>query len=35
MVKYNSVYQNFTNGNWIPIPDPEAPKIQYVNFGSP
>jgi hypothetical protein len=34
-VEYNSVYQNFSNGNWIPIHDPEAPKIQYVNFGTP
>jgi len=34
-VQYNSVYQNFENGKWTPVENPEKPKVQYVNFGSP
>ncbi len=34
-VEYNSVYQNFENGKWIPIANPVKPKVQYVGFGSP
>ena len=34
-VKYNSVYQNYYNGNWTPIKNPQDPKVQYVSFGTP
>ena len=34
-VQYNTVYQNFENGNWTPIADPQQPKVQYVGFGTP
>ena len=34
-VRYNSVFQNYENGKWTPIENPEIPKIQYVGFGSP
>lgn len=34
-VKYNSVFQNFENGKWTPIENPQMPKTQYVGFGSP
>ena len=34
-VKYNSVYQNYENGKWTPIDNPETPKVQYVGFGTP
>ena len=34
-VNYNSVFQNYENGNWIPIENPVSPKIQYVNYGKP
>ena len=34
-VQYNSVFQNYENGKWIPIENPESPKVQYVSFGSP
>jgi hypothetical protein len=34
-VQYNSVYQDFKDGKWTPIVNPETPKVQYVNFGSP
>ncbi len=34
-VQYNSVFQNFANGTWTPISDPQQPKVQYVNFGTP
>lgn len=34
-VHYNSVFQNFENGTWIPITDPQTPKVQYVGFGTP
>ena len=34
-VKYNSVYQNYNNGNWTPIENPPDPKVQYVSFGTP
>ncbi len=34
-VKYNTVYQNYDNGKWIPLVNPEAPKVQYVNYGTP
>jgi hypothetical protein len=34
-VQYNSVYQDFKDGKWTPIENPETPKVQYVSFGSP
>ncbi|MEJ2613586.1 MAG: hypothetical protein P8Z35_01385 [Ignavibacteriaceae bacterium] len=34
-VQYNTVFQNFENGNWTPIANPQAPKVQYVGFGTP
>ena len=34
-VKYNTVYQNYSNGNWTPIENPPDPKVQYVSFGTP
>lgn len=34
-VQYNSVFQNFENGIWTPITDPQIPKVQYVGFGTP
>jgi len=34
-VQYNSVYQDYENGKWTPIANPQNPKVQYVNFGSP
>ena len=34
-VKYNSVYQNFENGSWVPISNPQSPKLQYAGFGTP
>lgn len=34
-VQYNTVYQDFKDGKWTPIENPEKPVIQYVGFGSP
>ena len=34
-VQYNSVFQDFKDGKWTPISNPEDPKVQYVGFGSP
>lgn len=34
-VQYNTVFQNFKNGNWTPIANPQTPKVQYVGFGTP
>ena len=34
-VEYNSVFENFENGSWTPISNPEYPMIQYVGFGTP
>ena len=34
-VQFNTVYQNYNNGNWTPIENPHDPKIQYVSFGTP
>lgn len=34
-VKYNSVFQNYDNGEWTPITNPAEPKVQYVGFGTP
>jgi hypothetical protein len=34
-VKYNSVFENFENGSWTPISNPEYPMVQYVGFGTP
>jgi hypothetical protein len=34
-VQYNSVFQDFADGQWSPIAHPQLPKVQYVNFGSP
>lgn len=34
-VDYQCVYQNFNDGNWIPIKAPLKPVIQYAAFGKP
>ena len=34
-VNYNMVYQDYRNGEWIPIQNPAKPKIQYVGYGTP
>ncbi len=34
-VEYNTVYEDFANGTWTPVPNAEVPKVQYVGFGSP
>jgi hypothetical protein len=34
-VDYRCVYQNFKDGQWIPIENPDAPLRQYVAFGRP
>jgi hypothetical protein len=34
-VQYNSVYQNYENKTWTPIPEAVPPKVQYVGYGSP
>jgi hypothetical protein len=34
-VQYNSVYQQYKDGKWIPIENPPAPKIHYAAFGKP
>jgi hypothetical protein len=33
--EYNCVYQNYQNGNWTPIENPPAPKVQYAGYGAP
>jgi len=32
---YDCVYQDYQNGNWIPIQNPPAPKVQYAGYGTP
>jgi hypothetical protein len=34
-VLYNSVYQDYKDGKWTPIENPEKPVVQYVGFGTP
>ena len=34
-VEYNTVYQDYENGKWTPLINPQAPKVQYVGFGTP
>lgn len=34
-VRYNTAYEDYSNGTWTPILKAEAPKVQYVGFGSP
>lgn len=34
-VLYSTVYEDFSNGTWTPVSNPDVPKVQYVGFGSP
>ncbi|MFZ5907414.1 MAG: hypothetical protein ACOYVJ_08420 [Nitrospirota bacterium] len=34
-VIYDTVYQNYQDGKWIPIDNPAPQKLQYVGYGSP
>jgi len=34
-VTYDSVYQNYQEGKWIPIENPAAPVVHYSSFGKP
>ena len=34
-VDYGCVYQNFVDGQWVPIKKPLQPMVQYVAFGKP
>ncbi|MFZ6017799.1 MAG: hypothetical protein ACOYU0_09455 [Nitrospirota bacterium] len=34
-VTYESVYQNYKDGKWIPIEKPPVPRLQYAGFGDP
>jgi hypothetical protein len=34
-VDYDCVYQNFVDGQWIPIQKPLKPMVQYAAFGKP
>ena len=34
-VQYNTVFQNFENGNWTPLAASQTPNVQYVGFGTP
>jgi hypothetical protein len=34
-VVYDSVYQNYQDGKWVPIENPPAPVLQYVGFSKP
>jgi hypothetical protein len=34
-VTYDCVYQNYKDGKWIPIENPQAPIMQYVGYGKP
>ncbi|MEW6001405.1 MAG: hypothetical protein AB1638_01955 [Nitrospirota bacterium] len=34
-VTYESVYQNYQDGKWIPIENPPAPLLHYAGFGKP
>jgi hypothetical protein len=34
-IPYRCVYQNFKDGQWLPIENPDKPLRQYVAFGQP
>jgi len=34
-VKYNFVYHNYDNGNWVPIADAAVPMVHYAGYGEP
>lgn len=34
-VFYDCVYQNYTDGKWVPIDNPPSPLVQYSGFGKP
>jgi len=34
-VKYQNIYQDYVDGNWVPIENPVEPKVQYVGYGTP
>ncbi|MEW6054149.1 MAG: hypothetical protein AB1552_10255 [Nitrospirota bacterium] len=34
-VTYNSVYQDYRDGRWIPIKNPPKPLLQYAGYGTP
>ena len=34
-VHYDSVYQNYKDGKWIPIENPDKPLLQYAGYGIP
>jgi hypothetical protein len=34
-VQHNSFFQNYKEGKWTPVENPEKPVVQYVGFGNP
>jgi hypothetical protein len=34
-VEYDSVYQDYKDGQWIPIENPPAPLVHYAGYGTP
>ncbi|MBN1549978.1 hypothetical protein JW979_00855 [bacterium] len=34
-VNYKCVYQNYVDGKWVPVPDPQSPVVHYAAFGEP
>jgi hypothetical protein len=34
-VTYDCVYQDYKNGQWIPIDNPSSPMVQYIGYGKP
>ena len=34
-VTYDFVYQNYQNGKWVPIENPQVPVLHYAGFGTP
>ncbi|MGA7838739.1 MAG: hypothetical protein WB996_12270 [Ignavibacteriaceae bacterium] len=34
-VDYNTVFQKYENGKWVPINNPEKPIVQFAGYGSP
>jgi hypothetical protein len=34
-VTYDSVYQDYKNGKWVPIENPPVPVLQYAGYGTP
>lgn len=34
-VTYNCVYQDYKDGKWIPIENPQTPLLQYAGYGKP